>query len=274
MASAAHREVKAWAMAVVATIVLAGCAGNVGQISLQIPTPSPFPGPPGSPRLAVRPLRDAREIELLKSREGWFLEYLPEEALEPSPSQVVTQALLERFRASGRFEQVIRLASEEEVAGPFDPPGNPVPAELILEGDLQTFYVERSTVSNPFFSMLVAPLGMPLTVLSGMKILPSPLTPFLPVKYRANLTMQIRLCDAVTGTVIWERTVEGIGEFSEAAATDLFKRKDTLMKEAASLAIQTGIDRLARQLPSSDWLVARWPKRRTLDPLLPAATPR
>lgn len=261
-------------MVVVATIVLVGCAGNMGQISLQVPTPSPFPGPRGSPRVGVRPLRDVRELALLRSREGWFLEYLPEEALEPSPSQVITQALVERLRASGRFEQVLKLNSDEEVVEPFNSPRNPVPAELILEGDLQTFYVERSTVNNLFLSMLFAPLSMPLTALSGMKLLPSPVTAFLPVNYHANLTMQIRLCDSLTGTVIWERTVEGISEFSETAAADLFKGKEALMMEAASRALQTGIEKFARQLPSADWFTARWPKNRKLAPVVPAPIPR
>ncbi|MFI5341122.1 MAG: hypothetical protein ACHQ7N_14965, partial [Candidatus Methylomirabilales bacterium] len=84
--------------------------------------------------MGVRPVRDVRELALLKLREGWFLEYLAEEALEPSPSRVVTQSLIERLRASGRFEQVIRLAPEEEVEGPFNSPPNSVPAELILRG--------------------------------------------------------------------------------------------------------------------------------------------
>lgn len=274
MTSKVLPEVRTWAMVVVATIVLAGCAWNIGQISLQVPTPSPFPGPPGSPRVGVRPLRDVRELALLKSREGWFLEYLPEEALEPSPSQVVTQALIERLRASGRFEQVIRLAPDEEGAEPLNPPRNPVPAELILEGDLQTFYVERSTVSSLFLSMLAAPLGVPLAAFSGLRFLPTPATPFLPVKYHANLTMQIRLCDSLTGTVIWERTVEGIGGLSETAAEDLFKGKETLMKEAATMALQAGVEKFARQLPSADWLKARWPKNRTFGTAIPVPIPR
>jgi hypothetical protein len=197
----------------------------------------------------VRPLRDGRELALLKSRQGWFLEYLPEEALEPSLAQAVTQALIERLRASGRFEQVIRLAPEQEVPEPFGPPRNPVPAEVVLEGDLQTFYVERNTVSNPFLSMLMAPLGGPLTALSGLRFLPTPATPFLPVNYRANLMMQVRLCDSRTGIVVWERTVEGIGELSEMAAADLFRGKEDLMKEAASLALQAGVERFARSSP-------------------------
>jgi len=90
--------------------------------------------------VGVRPVRDGRELALLKSREGWFLECLAEEALEPSPCRVVTQSLLERLRASRRFEQVIRLAPEEEVERPFNSTRNSVPAELSLQGDLQIFY--------------------------------------------------------------------------------------------------------------------------------------
>jgi hypothetical protein len=260
MTSKVPPEVRTWVMVVAATIGLSACAGSIPQISLQVPTPSPFPGPPGSPRVGVRPLREARELALLKSREGWFLEYLPEEALEPSPTQAVTQALVERLRASGRFEQVIRLASEQEVPEPFGPPRNPVPADVVLEGTLQTFYVERNTVSSPLLSMLMAPLGVPLTALSGLRFLPTPATPFLPVNYRANLTMQVRLCDSRTGIVVWERTVEGIGELSETAAADLFRGKEDLMKEAASLALQAGVEKFARQLPSADWFKARWPR--------------
>ena len=274
MTSKVPPEVRTWAMVVVATIVLVGCAGSIGQVSLQVPAPSPFPGSPGSPRVGVRPLRDVRELALLKSREGWFLEYLPEEALEPSPSQVVTQALMERLRASGRFEQVIRLATEEEVEGPVNSRSNPAPAEFILEGDLQVFYVERSTVRQPVLSVLTAPLGVPLAALSGLKYLPTPVTPFLPVKYHANLTMQVRLCDSRTGIVIWERTVEGIGQISETTATDFFKGKETLMKEAATMALQAGVEKFARQLPPADWLKGRWPKNRTLGTSIPAPVPQ
>ena len=274
MTSKVPPEVRMWVMVVAATIGLSACAGSTPHISLQVPTPSPFPGPPGSPRVGVRPLRDGRELALLKSRQGWFLEYLPEEALEPSPAQAVTQALIERLRASGRFEQVIRLAPEQEVPEPFGPPRNPVPAEVVLEGDLQTFYVERNTVSNPFLSMLMAPLGGPLTALSGLRFLPTPATPFLPVNYRANLTMQVRLCDSRTGIVVWERTVEGIGELSEMAAADLFRGKEDLMKEAASLALQAGVERFARQLPSADWFKTRWPRTPSRGPGTPAPAPR
>lgn len=274
MTSKVPPEVKTWAMVVAATVVLVGCAGNIGQVSLQVPTPSPIPGPPGSPRVGVRPLRDVRELALLKSREGLFLEYLPEEVLDPSPSQVVTQALEERLRASGRFELVTRLATEEEVEGPFNSPNNPVPADLILEGDLQTFYVERSTVGQPVLSMLAVPLSLPLAALSGLKFLPTPVTPFLPVKYHANLTMQVRLCDSRTGIVIWERTIDGIGEFSEMMTTDFFTGKETLMKEAATKALQAGVEKFARQLPSVDWLRGRWPKNPARGTPIPARIPQ
>lgn len=258
----------------VTTIGLWGCAGEAGRIALQIPTLTPFPGPPGSPRLAVRPLQDAREQDAFRSREGWFLEYLPDEALEPGPVEAATRTLVERLRASGRFERVITLGPDEGTGEPFNPPRHPIPAELILEGDLQTFYVERSTLSSPFFSLMVAPLGLPLTALSGLKILPTPITPLLPVNYRANLTIQVRLRDSQTGAVIWERTVEEISLLSEAAAADFFKGKDALMKEVASQALQAGIQKLARQVPSPEWFMARWPKRRTSAPVLPAAEPR
>jgi hypothetical protein len=258
----------------VTSIGLSGCAGEIGRVALQIPVPAPFPGPPGSPRLAVRPLHDLRELELLKSREGWFLEYLPDEVLEPAPVQAVTQALVERLRASGRFEQVLSLGPDEGVEEPFSPPRSPVPAELILEGELQTFYVERSTVTNPLLSMMVAPLGLPLAALSGLRLLPTPITPFLPVTYHANLTIQVRLRDSRTEAVIWERTVEGISELSETAATDFFKGKDALMREAASRALHTGIEKLARQVPSLDWFMARWPKHRSSGPVRPTAAPR
>lgn len=261
-------------MVTVAAIAVSGCAGEPGRIALQIPTPTPFPGPPGSPRLAVRLLQDAREHEALKSREGWFLEYLPDEALESSPAQAVTQALVERLRASGRFEQVLTLDPDESAAEPFTPPRNPIPADVILEGELQTFYVERNTLSSPFFSMMVAPLGLPLAALSGLKMLPTPIAPILPVNYRANLTIQVRLRDSQTGAAIWERTVEGISELSEAAAVDFFKGKDALMKEVASQALQAGIEKLARQVPSSEWFMAQWPKPRTVAPVLPTSTPR
>ncbi|MBI2560915.1 MAG: hypothetical protein HYW08_00575 [candidate division NC10 bacterium] len=214
-------------MGAVATIGLWGCAGEIGRIALQVPVPTPIPGPPGSPRLAVRPLQDMRE---------------------PGP--------------------------DEGTGEPFNPPRIPIPAELILEGELQTFYVERSTLSSPFFSLMVAPLGLPLAALSGLKILPTPITPILPVNYRANLTIQVRLRDSRTGAVIWERTVEEISELSEAAGADFFKGKDALMKEVASQALQAGIQRLARQVPSSEWFMARWPKRRPSVPAPPAAEPR
>lgn len=257
-----------------ATIALSGCAGEVGRIALQVPAPAPIPGPPGSPRLAVRPLQDAREHEALKARAGWFLEYLPDEAMEPGPIQAVTQAILEHLRASGRFEQVLTLDPDEGTGEPFNPSRNPNPAELILEGDLQTFYVERSTLSSPFFSLMVAPLGLPLTALSGLKILPTPITPILPVNYRANLTIHVRLRDSQTGTVIWDRTIEEISELSEAGAVDFFKGKDALMKEVGSQALQAGIQKLARQVPSSEWFMAQWPKRRPSVPAPPAAAPR
>jgi hypothetical protein len=224
--------------------------------------------------VGVRPLRDARELALLKSRQGWFLEYLPEEALDPSPTQAVTQALIERLRASGRFEQVIGLAAEQEVPEAFSRARNPVPAEVVLEGDLQTFYVERNTVSSPFLSMLTTPLGVPLTALSGLRFLPTPATPFLPVNYHANLAMQLRLCDSRTGVVVWERTVEGIGELSETAAAELFMGKEDQMKEAATLALQAGVEKFARQLPSAEWFKARWPKNRMPGPGISAPMPR
>lgn len=274
MASKVPPEVRTWVMGVAASIGLSACAGSIPQISLQVPAPSPFPGPPGSPRVGVHPLRDARELALLKLRQGWFLEYLPEEALDPSPTQAVAQALIERLRASGRFEQVIRLAPEQEAPEPFSPARNPVPAEVVLEGDLQTFYVERNTVSNPFLSMLMAPLGVPLTALSGLRFLPTPATPFLPVKYHANLAMQVRLCDSRTGVVVWERTVEGIGELNETTATELFMGKEDQMKEAATLVLQAGVEKFARQLPSADWFKVRWPRTPSRGPGTPAPAPR
>jgi hypothetical protein len=97
---------------------------------------------------------------------------------------------------------VIRLAPEQEAPEPFSPARNPLPAEVVLEGDLQTFYVERNTVSSPFFSILTAPLGVPLTALSGLRFVPTPVTPFHPVKYHANLAMQLHLCDSRTGVVV------------------------------------------------------------------------
>lgn len=274
MASRVPLEVRTWVMVVAATIGLSACAASIPQISLQVPTPSPLPGPPGSPRVGVRPLRDTRELALLKSRQGWFLEYLPEEALDPSPTQAVTQALMERLRASGRFEQVIGLAAEQEVPEAFSPASNPVPAEVILKGDLQTFYVERNTLSSPFLSMLMAPLGVPLTALSGLRFLPTPATPFLPVNYRANLTMQLRLCDSRTGIVVWQRTVEGIGELSETTGAELFMGKEDQMKEAATLALQAGVEKFARQLPSADWFKTRWPGTHSRGPGTPASAPR
>jgi len=159
---------------------------------------------------------------------------------------VVTQARTERLRACGRFERVTRLAPLGEVEGPFDSPCDPVPAELILEGDLQIFYVERSPINHPF----------------------------LPVKYHANPTMQLCLCDSRTGTVIRERTVEAIGEFCETAAADPFKDKQTLMTEAATMALQAGVEKFARQLPSADRLKARWPRTPSRGPGTPAPAPR
>jgi hypothetical protein len=222
----------------------------------------------------VRPLRDARELALLKSRQGWFLEYLSEEALEPSPPQAVTQALIERLRASGRFEQVIGLAAEQEVPEAFSPPGNSVPAEVVLEGEVQAFYAERNTVSGPFLSMLMAPLGGALAALSGLRFVPTPASPFLPVNYHANLTIQVRLCDSRAGIVVWERTVEGIGELSETAAADFFRGKEDLMKEAATLALQAGVEKFARQLPSAEWFKARWPRTPSRGPGTSAPAPR
>ena len=261
-------------MVAVATIGLWGCAGEIGRIALQVPAPTPIPGPPGSPRLAVRPLQDMREHEAMKAREGWFLEYLPDEALEPGPIRIITQAIVEHLRASGRFEQVVSLDPDQEAGEPFTLLSNSVPAELVLEGDLQTFYVERNTLSSPFFSLMAAPFGLPLAALSGLRVLPTPITPILPVNYRANLTIQVRLRDSQTGAVIWERTVEEISELSEAAGADFFKGKDALMKEVGSQALQAGIQRLARQVPSSEWFMARWPKRPSATPVLPAVTPR
>ncbi len=261
-------------MVAVATIGLWGCAGEIGRIALQVPAPTPIPGPPGSPRLAVRPLQDMREHEAMKAREGWFLEYLPDEALEPGPIRTITQAIVEHLRASGRFEQVVSLDPDQEAGEPFTLLSNSVPAELVLEGDLQTFYVERNTLSSPFFSLMAAPFGLPLAALSGLRVLPTPITPILPVNYRANLTIQVRLRDSQTGAVIWERTVEEISELSETAGADFFKGKDALMKEVGSQALQAGIQRLARQVPSSEWFMARWPKRRPSVPAPPAAEPR
>jgi hypothetical protein len=97
---------------------------------------------------------------------------------------------------------VIRLAPQQEAPEPFSPARNPVPAEVVLEGGLQTFYVERNTVSSPFFSILTAPLGVPLTALSGLRFVPTPVSPFLPVKYHTNLAMQLRLCDLQTRVVV------------------------------------------------------------------------
>lgn len=253
---------------------LSACAGEGVRVKLQVPTPLPLHGPPGSPRLAVRPLRDVREPELLKSREGWFLEYLPDEALEPHPALAVTQALVERLRASARFQEVLRLASDDGVTEPFSPPPNPVPAELILEGDLLAFYAERNTVTHPFISLLAVPLGLPLAALTGLKLLPTPITPLLPVDYRANLTFQVRLRDAQTDTVVWERMVEAIGEHRETTGTDFFQGRETLMGETASLALRSGIEKLARLLPPPDWFRARWPRRPIPAPRLPAEAPQ
>lgn len=271
MAPAVSRGVKAWAVAAVAILALAGCAGEAGRIPLQVPSPPPLSGPAGSPRLAVRPVRDAREAALRQAREGWFLEQLPDEAFAPSPARAVTRALVDRLRACGRFGQVFEVGVEEGVEEPFTPPRDPPPADLVLEGDLHTFYVERSTVSNPFFSMLAAPLGLPLAAVSGLRLLPAPVAPILPVNYRANLTMEVRLVDAESGSLVWGRTIEGIGELSQSAVTDFFKGRETLMKEVASRAIEIGMERLARQLPSPDWLLARWPPHRILAPNPPAS---
>lgn len=46
------------------------------------------------------------------------------------------------------------------------------------------------------------------------------------------------------------------------------------MKAVASRALEVGMERLARQLPSSGWLMTRWPSGRTPGPVLPASSPR
>jgi hypothetical protein len=169
---------------------------------------------------------------------------------------------------------VIRLAPEQEALEPFSPARNPVPAEVALEGDLQTFYVKRNTVSCPFLSMLMVPLGVSLTALSGLRFPPTPATPFLPVKYHANLAMQLRLCDSRTGVVVWERTLEGIGELSATTVTELFIGKEDQIKEAATLALQAGVEKFARQLPSADWFKIRWPRTPSRGPGTFAPAPR
>jgi hypothetical protein len=109
---------------------------------------------------------------------------------------------------------------------------------------------------------MAAPLSLPLAALTGLKLLPTPITPLLPVDYRANLTLHVRLRDAQVGSVVWEGTVEGIGEFTELSAVDFFRGKETLMREAATSAVQTAVEKLTRQLPPSEWFNARWPKSR------------
>lgn len=251
-----------------------GCAADAGRVVLQISTLAPLSGPPGAPRLAVRLLRDARETEELRAREGWFREYLPDEALEPGVVRAVTQAILNRLRASGEFAEVIPLDWDEGDPEYFLPAGELVPADLILEADLLAFYVERSTVSHPFLSLITTPLTFPLAALSGVKLLPTPITPILPVTYRANLTIHGRLLDSRTGAVLWERTVEGMSELSETVAGELIIGKRSLMGKAASRVLRTGIEKFAQQLPPPGWFAARWLKRVSPGPVLPATAPR
>jgi hypothetical protein len=271
------REARRRVAALVAGLGLLGfsaCAGGASRVALQIPALTPLPGPAGSPRLAVRLLSDARDLEALRAREGWFLEYLPDEALEPGVVQSVTEAIVQGLRASGRFAQVLSLGPDEGAAEPFNPPRAPPPAELVLEGEVLAFYAERNTLSHPFFSLMVGPLSFPLAALSGLKLLPTPITPLLPVDYRANMAIQVRLRDMQTSAAVWEGTVEAISEFRETAAVDFFKGKGEMMREAASLAIRAGIEKLARQLPPSEWFTAHWPKRSLPGLVLPAKSPR
>jgi hypothetical protein len=199
----------------------------------------------------------------MKAREGWFLEYLPDDAVEAGIVQSVTDAIVQHARSSGLFQQVIPPLQDEFGGHPSSQQSDLPPADLTLEGDLLSFYAERSTLTHPFFSMMAAPLSFPLAALTGLKLIPTPLTPILPVDYRANVMIRVRLRDVQTGAVLWEQTVEGTGEYSEAAAVDFFRGKETLMREVASSALQNGIEKLARRFPPAEWFSLRWPKRRT-----------
>jgi hypothetical protein len=46
------------------------------------------------------------------------------------------------------------------------------------------------------------------------------------------------------------------------------------MKEPATLVLQAGVEKFARQLPSGDWFKVRWPRTPSRGPGTPAPAPR
>jgi hypothetical protein len=205
----------------------------------------------------VAPLQDWRDSSLEEARQGLFREALPEESVEGGLTHVVTRSVAEYLRACGRFAEV-RLGEawspEPDRPALADARGE---ADLLLEGEIATFYAERDTTRHPFISLATAPLGIPLAALSGLRLLPIPTMPFLPVTYRSTLTLQLRLRDVRTGASVWERTLEGIAEQETSAGAEFIDGKISGLSGVATAALQRAVEQVVRTLPSADWLRAR-----------------
>jgi hypothetical protein len=239
----------------------AGCATGNGMIALRLPAPPPRPGPADSPRLQVQQLVDFRDPDLPSTQSGLFVDTLIDGTLEEALTLSVTQAVADRLSACGRFREVATAPWLDPSDFPL-PPAWPTPPELVLEGEVATFYSHRSTIKQPFLSLLAAPLSLPLAALSGLRLVPSPLTPLLPVVYRANLTLQLRLREGATGAVFWEKTVEGIAEQEETAGIEFFESTQGRLQSIALAAIQRAVEQVVASLPPADPLRPRAGERR------------
>jgi hypothetical protein len=241
----------------IAASLLGGCAVTSERLVLVLPAVSPMPKPADGLRLAVAPLQDWRDPSLEEAREGMFRETLPEDAVEGGLTRAVTVALADRVGACGRFAEVtLGKVWSAEPSGAESPAGAR-PADLLLEGEIATFYAERDTIKHPFISMVTAPLSIPLAALSGLRLLPGPTIPFLPVTYRSTLTLQLRLREVRTGVPLWERAVEGTAELEISTGAEFFEGKSSPMRDVATTALQKAVDQAVRSLPSADWLRAR-----------------
>jgi hypothetical protein len=240
-----------------AASLLGGCAATGERLVLVLPTVSPMPRPADGPRLAVAPLQDWRDLSLEEAREGMFREVLPEESVEGGLTRAVTDALADRVGACGRFAEVTLGKTWSAEPSGAESAAGARPVDLVLEGEIATFYAERDTVKHPFISMVTAPLSIPLAALSGLRLLPGPTLPFLPVTYRSTLTLQLRLREVRSGAPVWERTVEGTAELEVSTGAEFFEGKSSAMRDVATTALQKAVDQAVRSLPSADWLRAR-----------------
>jgi hypothetical protein len=241
----------------IAASLLGGCAATGERLTLVLPAVSPMPRPADAPRLAVAPLQDWRDQDQEAAREGLFREMLPEDAVEGGLTRAATVALADRVGACGRFAEVTLGKTWSAEPGGAESAAGIRPVDLLLEGEIATFYAERDTIKHPFISMVTAPLSIPLAALSGLRLLPGPTLPFLPVTYRSTLTLQLRLREVGAGAPVWERTVEGTAELEISTGAEFFEGKSTPMRDVATAALQKTVDQAVRSLPSADWLRAR-----------------